>query len=222
MTIRHATLLAGLCLGVAYGQLRPTASPIPVTIDNIQPNQQIGVNDLIWISVTDLPELTHAFRVSPDGTLALPLLKRHIKAGGLLPLELESAVAKSLQEEEVLVTPVVSVAVMEYRSRPIKVAGAVKHPLTFQAIGDVTVLDAIGRAEGITADAGPEVLLSRMVINQDGESVPQTQHIPMKALLAGADEMTNAKLVGGEEIRIPEAGRVYVAGNVKKPGHSAA
>src|SRR5579883_973041 len=114
MVLRLATLAAGLCLGVTFGQVRPTVAPIPVTTDNIQPNQQIGVNDLVWVSVTDLPELTHAFRVSADGTLALPLLKKRVKASGLLPLDLEGAIAAELQQEEVLVAPVVSVAVMEY------------------------------------------------------------------------------------------------------------
>ena len=33
-----------------------------------------------------------------------------------------------------------------------------------------------------------------------------------------ADPALNLKLDGGEEIRVPEAVRVYVAGNVRKPG----
>ena len=33
-----------------------------------------------------------------------------------------------------------------------------------------------------------------------------------------ADPELNIKLEGGEQIRVPEAGRVYVVGNVKKPG----
>jgi polysaccharide export outer membrane protein len=35
----------------------------------------------------------------------------------------------------VLVDPIVTVSVVEYRSRPITVTGAVKTPLTFQATG---------------------------------------------------------------------------------------
>ena len=40
----------------------------------------------------------------------------------------------------------------------------------------------------------------------------------MKALIDAADPAVNLKLTGGEEIRIPEAGRIFVLGNVKKPG----
>jgi antibiotic biosynthesis monooxygenase (ABM) superfamily enzyme len=36
---------------------------------------------------------------------------------------------------------------VEYRSRPISVSGAVKNPVTFQATGTVTLLDAIHKLE---------------------------------------------------------------------------
>ena len=55
--------------------------------------------------------------------------------------------------------PVVKVTVVEYHSRPIAVMGAVHKPLTFQAVGTVTLLDALARAEGLTDDAGTEILL---------------------------------------------------------------
>ena len=40
----------------------------------------------------------------------------------------------------------------------------------------------------------------------------------VKALIDAADPDANIKLSGGEEIRVPEAGKVFVVGNVKKPG----
>lgn len=218
MKIRQAALWAGLCVGLSYGQQKTPALTMPVTVENVLPNQQIGVNDLLSVTVSDCPELTRAFRVSTDGTLPLPMLRKRIRAAGLYPTELEESITKALQAEDVLVAPVVSVAVMEYRSRPVKVVGAVRHPLTFQAIGEMSLLDALGRADGLSPEAGPEILLSRLVSGSEGQPVTQVQHIPVKALLGGTDEMMNPKLVGGEEIRVPEAGRVYVAGNVKKPG----
>jgi protein involved in polysaccharide export with SLBB domain len=44
------------------------------------------------------------------------------------------------------------------------------------------------------------------------------QRIGVKALIDGADPSANVILTGGEEIRVPAAGRIYVVGNVKKPG----
>ena len=39
-----------------------------------------------------------------------------------------------------------------------------------------------------------------------------------KALIEASDAASNIMLTGGEEIRVPEAGRLFVVGNVKKPG----
>jgi polysaccharide export outer membrane protein len=44
------------------------------------------------------------------------------------------------------------------------------------------------------------------------------QRIPVRGLIDAADPELNLKLEGGEEIRVPEAGKVFVLGNVKKPG----
>jgi len=49
-----------------------------------------------------------------------------------------------------------------------------------------------------------------------------TQRIPVKALIDAADPELNLKLTGGEEIRVPEVGKFFVLGNVKKPGVFAA
>jgi polysaccharide export outer membrane protein len=101
------------------------------------------------------------------------------------------------------------VTVVEYYSRSIAVMGAVKKPLTFQAVGVVTLLDALAHAEGLTSDAGTEVLLTRN---------DKIERIPVKRLIHDADPEVNFVLHGGEEIRVPEASKIFVVGNVKKPG----
>ncbi len=40
----------------------------------------------------------------------------------------------------------------------------------------------------------------------------------VKQLMTGSDPGLNVPLEGGEEIRVPEARKIYVVGNVKKPG----
>ncbi len=40
----------------------------------------------------------------------------------------------------------------------------------------------------------------------------------MNELIDAADPALNVTLAGGEEIRVPQVGRVFVVGNVKKPG----
>lgn len=189
------------------------AQPRPAVMEDVGkanlPAQKLGVDDLVAVSVYDAPELTRTVRVEPDGSVHLPLLDEGIAAAGLMPRQLESAIASALKTGEILVNPIVKVTVVEYHSRPIAVMGAVKRPLTFQAEGTVTLLDALARAEGFSTDAGTEVLVTR---------AGQVYQIPVKTLLRDADPTANLVLTGGEEIRVPEAGKVTVVGNVHKPG----
>src|SRR5580692_3756332 len=182
------------------------------------PVEKIGKDDLLGITVYDAPELSRSVRVDADGNIHLPMLKQHIQASGLSPSELEAAISTALTEGNVLVDPIVTVSVVEYRSRPITVSGAVRGPLTFQATGTVTLLDAITRAGGLTENAGAEILVSKPSSSTDDKSAMLIQRIPVHGLLNGEDPTLNLHLEGGEDIRVPEAGRVFVLGRVKRPG----
>jgi len=150
--------------------------------------------------------------------IRLPMLKQLIKAEGLFPADLETAIAKALREEQILVDPFVTVTIAEYHSRPISVSGAVKMPLVFQAEGPISLLEAIARAQGLSEVAGPEVLVSRSQPGPNGETVMLTRRVTVRNLINDADPAVNIKLTGGEEIRVPEVSKIYVVGNVKKPG----
>jgi polysaccharide biosynthesis/export protein len=188
--------------------------------DNL-PAQRLGVDDLVAVSVYDAQELTRSVRVEQDGAIWLPLLTEGIKAAGLFPRELETSIAEALRAGQILVDPIVKLTVVEYHSRPISVMGAVKKPLTFQAVGAVTLLDALAKAEGLSADAGTEVIVSRPQPSPDGrgeEKATLLERVSLNRLLRDADPAANSVLHGGEEIRVPEAGKIFVVGNVRKPG----
>ncbi len=182
------------------------------------PVARIGKNDLIGITVYDSPELTRTVRVDSDGTIRLPMLEKHIQAAGLYPEDLEKALTTALVNEQVLVDPIVTVSIIEYRSRPINVVGAVKTPTTFQDTGVVTLLAAITQAGGLADDAGQEILVSREQPSTDGKTSEMVQRIPVKGLFDGVDASLNVTLQGGDVVRVPDAGRFYVVGNVKTPG----
>lgn len=205
-----------LVAGVASGQVRPAAAA-EAPVGNL-PIQPIGSNDLIAVSVYDGPEFTRTVRVGADGFFRLPMLKQRIRAAGLMPAELEVAISDALREEGLIVDPFVTVTVAEYNSHPIAVMGAVKRPLTFQAVGSVTLLDALARAEGLAPEAGSEILVTHQEADPNGKGTALTRRIAVKDLIDGADAALNIRLTGGEEIRVPEVGKIYVLGNVKKPG----
>jgi polysaccharide biosynthesis/export protein len=182
------------------------------------PSQRIGPNDLLNINVYGAPELSRTVRVSPEGVIQIPMLQDGFQVEGKFPAELEGLISAALVRSQILVQPVVTVTVAEYVSRPISVIGSVKQPLTFQAFGKVTLLDALSRAGGLTAEAGSELLLSRPQTSADGTTANLLIRIPVKQLIDLADAELNYLLRGGEEIRVPEASKIFVVGNVKKPG----
>jgi len=94
------------------------------------------------------------------------------------------------------------------------VVGAVNRPITFQAEGGMTLLDAISRAQGLAPNAGPEIL----VASNSDRTQSLLRRIPVRNLIGSSSAEYNLNLVGGEEVRVPEAGKVFVIGNVKKPG----
>jgi len=200
---------------LALAQQQPVPPP---DLNANLPAQKIGPRDLVAIKVYDSPELTRTIRVGADGLIRVPMLKERIKAEGLMPNELEFVLAEALDSAGILVDPVVTITIAEYASRPISVAGAVKAPLTFQASAPVTLLEAVTRAGGLSPTAGSEILISKSQPGPDGVQTSLMQRIPVKALIDSGDPDANLKLTGGEEVRVPEAGKIFIVGNVKKPG----
>ena len=210
------TLLAALLLLAGWGSAQTRITTMDDVGRRNLPAQRIGVDDLIAISVYRSPELTRTERVDSDGFIHLPLLRDPVRAQGLMPNDLETDIAEALKREGFLVHPIVEVTIAEYASRPISVMGAVNKPLTFQAVGRVTLLDALARAEGLAPDATEHLLVTLPDEGPGGETL--TRRIPVESLIDEADPALNLVLDGGEEIRVPEAGRIFVVGNVNHPG----
>jgi polysaccharide export outer membrane protein len=143
------------------------------------------------------------------------MISTTLKVEGLMPVEVEALIREQLIKDQLLVDPFVTVNVADYHSRPISINGAVKTPTSFQAIGNVNLLDALAKGGGLAPEAGGEIIITRP---NGTTGVQSVQRIPVKALLDGSDPQLNVKLTGGEEIRVPIAGMVVVSGNVKESG----
>ena len=216
MNKRLLLLTALVCRICAAQEDRPPLAQAEPNSTNL-PAQPVGPYDLLMVSVYDSPELTRSVRVSGDGKIRLPMLKQPLKISGMLPDAVGEVITQALIEDGVLIDPIVTVGIAEYHSRPISVAGAVRNPITFQAAGPVTLLEAIAKAGGLDRTAGQEILLTRVAM-QEGNPATTTLHIPVVSLMNTADPRWNLPLTGGEEIRVPEAGQIFVAGNIAKPG----
>src|SRR5580704_1875034 len=189
----------------------PAFSATPVAIGGANlPFQPIGVSDLVHLTVDDSPELSQSFRVDNHGNLNLPLLRAPIHAEGLLPNALRDQIAAALRAQHLLVNPVVDVSVVEYRSRNVTIAGAVKAPTIIQEIGNLRLLGALSQAGGLLPDAGPEI-----IVEQPNAGL---QRISVRGLFDGFHPELNIPIAAGTQIRVPQCELVFVVGNVKRPG----
>ncbi len=200
-------------------------------LDRAVRDYAIGPDDVLQITVFEVPEISGEYRVSSRGQVSLPLLPGRIQAAGLTAGELESSLEESLRASQLVNNPQVSVSVKEYRSHPITVVGAVRKPTVYQAVGRTSLLQVLAHAEGLADDAGSTVVIARharhspagspddqTASNPGDDSLPETLVIRLKDLLESGDPRFNLELEGGDTVAVPRAGIVYVVGAVNRPG----
>lgn len=174
----------------------------------------LGPEDLLEVSVFELPELKTTTRVLGDGTVSLPLVGV-VQAAGLTRTEFEAKL-RDLLEERFIQDPQVTITVTEYRSRQVSVIGAVTKPGTYQMIGPRNLLQMISEAGGLTNDAGKEILILR----RDESGRAERLRLDLDDLVIKGDPELNIALSPGDVINVPVDRPifVYVDGAVKTPG----
>jgi polysaccharide export outer membrane protein len=180
---------------------------------------KIGPEDLIEVSVFEEEKLNKTVRVSSQGNISLPLIGI-LRVKGLTANELEREI-RELLAEKYLQDPHVSVFIKEYRSQRISVIGAVEKPGPYDVTGQKTVLNLLGMAGGLKEDAGPLLFLIRPPQPEENDSEtmkPTTFVIDLDALLVKGDLSLNFLLIHGDVINIPISGKIFVGGEVRRPG----
>src|SRR5438309_9587509 len=114
-----ASLLFG---GALWGQMVGTATASLASEDrspffNNLSLEPVGPGDLLYLTVTNWTEVTRSYRVAKDGTITLPVVAHSIQVSGLSAPEIEKSIAGTLSREKILIDPIVSANVVEYRSK---------------------------------------------------------------------------------------------------------
>jgi polysaccharide export outer membrane protein len=123
----------------------------------------IGNGDVLSIEVFDVKELSRDVRVSQTGTIGMPLVPVRLHVSGLTELQAEQKITELLEANGLVSHADVSVTIKERKSKPITVVGAVAHPLVYQADSQVTLLEVLAEAGGLSNDAGGQVIVTRPV-----------------------------------------------------------
>lgn len=176
---------------------------------------RIGPEDLLEIDVFQVAELKTSARVSAKGYIKLHLVDK-IEAAGLTVAELESLIAKRL--EQYITEPVVSVFVKEFRSQRISVLGSVKNPLVYYVTGQKYLLDMISLAGGLNAEAGSVCIVQTVTGDSPDKESRERIVIDLNELLIKGRTELNVPVHSGDVIQVPKSGIFFVTGSVKAPG----
>jgi polysaccharide export outer membrane protein len=189
-------------------------------------------NDLVYVQVFDVEQMTREYRVSATGTLLFPLLPEPVRVAGLTPQRAAQVISQKCIEAGVLSHPQINVTVRESRVHSVAIAGAVHTPQIFPVFGRISLMDVISQAGGLTDDAGSSVTITRgevarrVLASESGgaeeagkaQPVPPTLTINLQRLLETGDPSLNVDVYPGDRVSVPRAGIVYVVGAVNKAG----
>jgi polysaccharide export outer membrane protein len=179
-----------------------SASPMPAPI---------APGDFLDISEFHTPEFHSAVRVSPAGTVTLPMVNE-VQLGGLDEQSAAHAVEAALVAKGMLLHPQVSVLVTAYAGQDVSVLGEVAHPGVYPYTLHHRLLDVISAASGLAPSAG-------RLVNIYHRNDPKTPHpvvLDPGGTDTGADH--NPELTPGDTVQVSRAGLVYVVGDVIRPG----
>ncbi len=169
---------------------------------------QIGVGDVLQITVFEHPDLAVKSRVGPEGKVKVPLAGA-VSVVKLTEREAEAAIAQALRQGNFVSDPQISVLVEQYQSRLVSVLGHINRPGRYPMDRQLTLVEAVAQAGGV-APAGSEKVV---LVTGDG----RRQEVDLRTTLADGSG-ANPLLRGGEVIYVPRAEMFYVFGEVQRPG----
>jgi polysaccharide export outer membrane protein len=171
----------------------------------------IAPGDFLEVSEVHTPEFRSSVRVSPSGTVTLPMV-HEVQVGGLDEQAAARAIEAALVTQGMLLHPLVSVLVISYAGQDVSVLGEVVHPGVYPYTLHHRLLDLISAASGLAPNAGRLV----NVFHRDDARTPH----PVVLDPSGTDTDTdhNPELAPGDTIQVSRAGLVYVVGDVQRPG----
>lgn len=174
---------------------------------------RLGYGDVVKVTVYGHADLETLERVSGDGVILFPLLGQVYVAGLTVPEV--SARISALLADGFIVSPQVSVFVVEFRSQKAVIMGEVGKPGLYELKGRTTFLELVSLAGGLTRDAGDMAVIRRRGVPEGSPDTVIT--IDLYRIIEEGDTSTDALILDGDSIYITKAGLFYVTGEVKRP-----
>jgi polysaccharide export outer membrane protein len=215
-----SVVAALLVLGLPLAALAQSAggAPAPAAASTAAINQGlqeylIVPGDVLRITVYQNADLTQEARVAEDGTISFPLIGS-VSVAGLSVAAAEKRIAQMLRDGKFIVSPHVTVALLQVRGNQVTVLGLVGKPGRFPIdTTDDKLTDILAAAGGIAPGGADVVVLTGV---RDGR--PIRIEINVQELAASGDPARDVHLKSGDLLFVGRAPSFYIYGEVQKPG----
>lgn len=199
LSVRLAAL-AMLTLAVTGCSRNPELASASATTPPATALYRIGPGDTLRVFVWGNPGLSDEVPVRPDGRISIPLLE-DVAAANKTPSELSREIEQQLSA--FVADPLVTVIVTEFVgpfSEQVRVVGEAVEPRAIPYREDMTVLDVVIEAGGLTEfAAGNRATLVRTLDGQEKE-----YNVRLDDLVRDGDISANVDMRPGDVVIIPE------------------
>ena len=210
-----------MALAVVCAAAQQTADPGNLSQAGyiLGPDDQILIRALYAEEISEKPVM-----IGTNGYISLPMVGR-LRASGLTVEQLETEVVSRLKPY--MQDPQISVSVVEFRSQPVSVLGAVANSGVVQLRGHKTLFEVISEAGGLKNEAGNTIKITRRkefgpiplasaVADRSGQF--SVAEVSVKSVMEARNPQENIEVKPKDVVSIPRAELIYVIGSVKRAG----
>ena len=138
---------------IPYDDAGAFQAPDAPKVAALEAGYKISPMDTVSVKVFRMPDLSGDYQVDLTGQISMPLIGE-VRAVDLTTAQLDEMLTSKFGEKY-LENPDISVGVKESAKRSVTVDGAVKSAGAYGAVGDLTLMQAIALAGGVTEDSNP-------------------------------------------------------------------
>ena len=173
------------------------ASDFGIVVDE---NYILKPSDVIQVSIFLEPDLEKSVRIEADGTVTLPLIKK-VKIADLTVSDAQELITQ-LYNRDYLVDPQISVLVVSFSPKLVRILGSVNRPGVVEMPPDreMTLTEAIANVNGISRLGNPKSITIKRV-DESGKTLQFDVNFNRILMNANAKDMI---LKEGDTIWVPE------------------
>jgi polysaccharide biosynthesis/export protein len=189
---------------------------LPPPAADVHQSYTLYPGDRMQVSVFDHPDLTTILHVPVNGSVSFPLIGELTDVVGMTVEAFRHELKRRL-EDGYITEAMVTISFIEFGPRTAYVMGNVKEPsaVPLSPFAPITAMQAISRVGGFSDEADRN---SSHVIRDDPRIIGQKLAMPLPKSDAALEMAKDVILQPGDIVIVPRQDRIFILGQVKRPG----